>query len=186
MFVAGRNAATGERVSLSMDTVDPDLVTVYWRPGCPYCSALRRGLRRAGLATTERNIWTDPVAAATVRSIAGGNETVPTVVIGGVGFVNPSVRTVLDAVGGTASGQAERPGPSTAGRGAAVLARMQWIVIGALVVASVAADAAGHSGASWAIDGAALVVFGMFRAARRRQRVDTGSASVTAGGDQEL
>jgi hypothetical protein len=63
---------------------------------------------------------------------------------------------------------------------------MQWIVIGALVVASVAADAAGHSGASWAIDGVALVTFGMFRAARRRQGVVTGSASVGAGGDQEL
>ena len=168
-----------------MDSVDPDLVTVYWRPGCPYCSALRRGLRRAGLATTERNIWTDPVAAATVRSIAGGNETVPTVVIGGVGFVNPSVRTVLDAAGGTAPGQLERRGPSTAGRRMGVVARVQWIVIGALAVASVAVDAAGHGGASWAIDGAALVAFGMFRAARRRQRVATGSASVTAGSDQE-
>ena len=168
-----------------MDTVDPDLVTVYWRPGCPYCSALRRGLRRAGLATTERNIWTDPVAAATVRSIAGGNETVPTVVIGGVGFVNPSVRTVVDAVGGTAPGQAEDRSPSTAGRRTDVVARAQWSVIGALVMASVAVDAAGHSGASWAIDGAALVTFGMFRAARRRQGVATGSPPAAAGGDQE-
>ena len=42
----------------------------------------------------ERNIWDNPDDAAIVRSIADGNETVPTVVIGPVGLVNPSVKQV--------------------------------------------------------------------------------------------
>lgn len=73
-------------------------VVVYWRPGCPFCWHLRTGLRRRRLPTREVNIWTDPEAAATVRGIAGGNETVPTVVVGDVAMVNPSPEQVLDAV----------------------------------------------------------------------------------------
>jgi glutaredoxin-like protein len=69
-------------------------VTVYWRPGCPYCGSLRRGLRRSGLATREVDIWSDPAAAAFVRHHAGGNETVPTVDVGGTVLVNPSARRV--------------------------------------------------------------------------------------------
>lgn len=70
-------------------------VTVYWRPGCGFCSMLRAGLRRADLAYEEVNIWDDPDAAAFVRSVADGNETVPTVTIGGVALVNPSSREVV-------------------------------------------------------------------------------------------
>ena len=81
-----------------VDVTVPELVTVYWRPGCPYCFGLRRGLRRAGLQVTEVNIWKDPEAAATVRALAGGNETVPTVVVAGAGMVNPRLSAVLDAV----------------------------------------------------------------------------------------
>src|SRR5574340_507318 len=33
------------------------LVTIYWRPGCPYCSRLRRDLRAIGLPTSDINIW---------------------------------------------------------------------------------------------------------------------------------
>ena len=75
-----------------------DLVTVYWRPGCPFCAHLRRGMRRAGLTPTEVDIWQDPAAAATVRGIADGNETVPTVVVAGTGLVNPTVAQVLQAL----------------------------------------------------------------------------------------
>lgn len=71
---------------------------VYWRPGCPYCMLLRSGLRRTGLAYTETNIWTDTAAAGFVRSVAQGNETVPTVSVGGRALVNPTVREVLDSV----------------------------------------------------------------------------------------
>lgn len=71
-----------------------DAVHYYWRPGCPFCSMLRRGLDKAGIATIDHNIWDDPDAAAVVRSHANGNETVPTVVIGEVGMVNPSAKDV--------------------------------------------------------------------------------------------
>lgn len=71
-----------------------DAVHYYWRPGCPFCSMLRRGLDKAGIATIDHNIWEDPDAAAVVRWHANGNETVPTVVIGEVGMVNPSAKDV--------------------------------------------------------------------------------------------
>ncbi|MER6989390.1 glutaredoxin domain-containing protein [Saccharopolyspora hirsuta] len=74
-------------------------VVVYTRPGCPFCTSLRAGLRRQGLEFTEVNIWEDAEAAATVRGIADGNETVPTVVVGEWQAVNPSASSVLDAVG---------------------------------------------------------------------------------------
>ena len=77
----------------------PAPVTVYWRPGGPYCARLRRGLRRAGVVTEEVDIWADPDAAAVVRRAARGNETVPTVAVGGRFLVNPSVAEVLAASG---------------------------------------------------------------------------------------
>ena len=45
----------------------PDSVNYYWRPGCPFCTMLRRGLDKAGIQTVDHNIWEDPEAAATVR-----------------------------------------------------------------------------------------------------------------------
>ena len=157
-----------ERVPDTVDTPGSVLVTVCWRPGCPYCAALRRGLRRAGLITTEVNIWTDPAAAAVVRSIAGGNETVPTVVVAGNGLVNPKVRTVLEAVHAVAPDLVGSTRPAKGVRRATVLAVPQWIVVIALMVASFAVEAAGHAGASWAIDGVNLAIFGGLRFLRRR------------------
>lgn len=75
-----------------------DAVEVYWRPGCPFCGSLRRGLARAGVATREVDIWQDPSAAARIRAVAGGNETVPTVFVGGHALVAPRVGQVLDAI----------------------------------------------------------------------------------------
>ncbi len=74
------------------------LVEFYWRPGCPFCSMLERSLAPSGLPLDKRNIWDDPVAAATVRGIANGNETVPTVVVGRISLVNPSADEVIEAV----------------------------------------------------------------------------------------
>jgi len=74
-------------------------ITVYWRPGCPFCGSLFRQLDRAEVAYQRVNIWDDEVGAAVVRSIARGNETVPTVVVGEVGMVNPSITQILAAVG---------------------------------------------------------------------------------------
>lgn len=75
-----------------------DAVEVYWRPGCPYCLALRARLHRSGLPLREVNIWEDPDAAARVRGVADGNETVPTVFVGPQAMVNPGMRRVRAAV----------------------------------------------------------------------------------------
>jgi mycoredoxin len=73
-------------------------VLVYWRPGCPSCRWLLRPLRRHRIPMVEINIWKDRQAAARVRSVANGNETVPTVFVGPHAMVNPSVSQVLAAV----------------------------------------------------------------------------------------
>lgn len=75
-----------------------EVIELYWRPGCPFCMVLRNRLARTGLPLHEVNIWKDPDAAAKVRSVAGGNETVPTVFVGDHGMVNPSVNQVLAAI----------------------------------------------------------------------------------------
>lgn len=72
-------------------------IVVFWRPACGFCSSLRRQLDGAGVPHRLVNIWEDPAGAAAVRAVAGGNETVPTVVIGPVGLVNPDVHQVLAA-----------------------------------------------------------------------------------------
>ncbi len=66
----------------------------FWRPGCPFCMMLERDLDQAGIAVTRRNIWDEPEAAEIVRSVADGNETVPTVRIGGRALVNPPIADV--------------------------------------------------------------------------------------------
>jgi len=73
-------------------------VRFYWRPGCGFCRALESDLARWDLPLDKHNIWEDPEAAATVRSIANGNETVPTLVIGPVKMVNPRASEVLAAL----------------------------------------------------------------------------------------
>lgn len=75
-----------------------DGIEVLWRPGCPFCSSLRRGLRRHSISTTEVNIWKDRGAAERVRAVTGGDETVPTVFVGTVALVNPSVQEIVRAV----------------------------------------------------------------------------------------
>jgi mycoredoxin len=79
-------------------------VTVLWRPGCPYCAMLLRRLERTGLSFDRVDIWEEPAAAAWVRSVADGNETVPTVRVTGsdpqraVALVNPSVAEVMSVL----------------------------------------------------------------------------------------
>jgi mycoredoxin len=77
---------------------DIDTVDFYWRPGCGFCTMLDRALTRSGIPMTKHNIWEDPQAAATVRGWANGTETVPTVVVGDVGLVNPSPDEVIGAL----------------------------------------------------------------------------------------
>ncbi|MEV0471463.1 glutaredoxin domain-containing protein [Streptomyces prunicolor] len=73
-------------------------VVVYWRPMCPYCMRLLAQLRFTRLEFSKVNIWRDPDAAAFVRSVADGNETVPTVTVAGRAMVNPSKGELLEAV----------------------------------------------------------------------------------------
>jgi mycoredoxin len=94
--------------------IDPEIV-VYWRPGCGWCSALRRQLARAGVAHRLVNIWEDADAAARVRAVARGHETVPTVMIGTVALVNPGIREVLAAADVHAPSAVERTTPGSRG-----------------------------------------------------------------------
>ena len=73
-------------------------IDFYWRPGCPFCMNLERKLDNLNVPLNKQNIWEKPEAAETVRSIADGNETVPTVVIGKAKMVNPSANEVLQAL----------------------------------------------------------------------------------------
>ena len=102
-----------------MTQIEPSTATVevMWRPGCPFCRSLRRGLSRAGVATTEHDIWSSKSAAARVRRATGGDETVPTVFVGARALVNPTVRQVVDAI--TAVDPSYQPVPAAAGRIAA-------------------------------------------------------------------
>lgn len=74
----------------------PNRIDLYWRPGCGFCSMLQRRLDKLGIDRVEHNIWDDDADAAVVRRHANGNETVPTVVVGDVGFVNPSARELVE------------------------------------------------------------------------------------------
>ncbi len=74
------------------------VVTVYWRPGCGFCSILLAQMERSEIDFTTVNIWEDPAAAAYVRSVARGHETVPTVQIADRAMVNPSFAEVSAAV----------------------------------------------------------------------------------------
>lgn len=79
-------------------TEDQDGVVVYWRPMCTFCMKLLTQLRFTKLKYRTVNIWRDPDAAAFVRSVADGNETVPTVTVAGYAMVNPSRKELLRAV----------------------------------------------------------------------------------------
>ena len=69
---------------------------VYWRPGCQYCLRLRARLGPDAARLHWVDIWLDPEGAAAVREITGGDETVPTVVLAGQGFVNPDPSWLRD------------------------------------------------------------------------------------------
>ena len=56
---------------------------------------LERSLTKADVAIRKHDIWDDPEAAEIVRSWAGGTETVPTVVVGDLGMVDPTSDQVI-------------------------------------------------------------------------------------------
>jgi mycoredoxin len=75
-----------------------DEVVIYWRPDCMFCLNLLLRLTFTRLRYRKVNITKDPQARAFVRSVAAGNETVPTVVVAGRALVNPSKRPLIEAV----------------------------------------------------------------------------------------
>lgn len=84
------------------------VVEVFWRPGCPFCTALRIDLDRRGIRAQWRNIWQDDDARAIVREANCGNETVPTVRVGSQHLTNPSGSEVAEAVRGRPGSVARR------------------------------------------------------------------------------
>ncbi|RMB72234.1 hypothetical protein AYK61_24435 [Rhodococcus sp. SBT000017] len=79
---------------------------IYWRPGCIFCLRLRVALLLRGKKAVWMNIRKDPAgvgpaerpfnaAAARVRSVNDGNETVPTVFVGSEHRTNPNPSWVL-------------------------------------------------------------------------------------------
>jgi mycoredoxin len=79
---------------------DAPEIVLYTRPGCPFSLVLKARMTAARMTWTERDIWEDPSAAAAVRAVANGNETVPTVNVGDVWMVNPSLGEVRKALRG--------------------------------------------------------------------------------------
>ena len=96
MVVAG----VGAVVTTDNSTPAQPPITVFWRPGCGFCAGLFSRLDRSDLSYETVNIWDDPQARAFVRSVANGNETVPTVVVGDTAMVNPQIAAIIDVVNG--------------------------------------------------------------------------------------
>lgn len=70
-------------------------VTMYTTVWCGYCQRLKTQLGRAGIEWTEVDIEADTEAAAKVKAINGGNETVPTLVFSdGSALTNPSLKQI--------------------------------------------------------------------------------------------
>lgn len=75
-----------------------DEVVIYWRPDCVFCLDLLLRLKWTRLRYRKVDIRKDAGARAFVRSVADGNETVPTVVVAGQALVNPSKRELIAVV----------------------------------------------------------------------------------------
>jgi mycoredoxin len=89
---ASVSAAEGARAA------DEGRVVVYWRKGCPFCKRLQLVLGRRVRDVVWVDVWADDEASAYVRSVNGGDEVVPTVVIAGTPHTNPPPRQVLAAL----------------------------------------------------------------------------------------
>ncbi len=66
-----------------------DEVTIFTKPGCPYCAAAKEDFRRRQVAFSERDVVSDRRALEQMLSLNGGKRLVPTIVEGGqtrVGF----------------------------------------------------------------------------------------------------
>ncbi len=57
-------------------------VTIYTKPGCPYCSAAKRDLEKRGAEYEEFNAKADKAALKRMLELNGGLRRVPTIVEG--------------------------------------------------------------------------------------------------------
>lgn len=155
------NGAAVVRGFLAMTAPAPLPLDVYWRRGCGACSALRMALAEAGVTARWHDIWSEPEARAFVRSVAGGNETVPTVLIGAKVLVAPRPRYVLSEIRDLAP-------ELMSTRGWRLLRVVQWVAIIVLLVISEALTRAGLVALSWAADAVAVITYVALRRLRAR------------------
>ena len=57
-------------------------ITIYTKPGCPYCAAAREDFRRRAVAYVEHDVTSDPEALRRMLALNGGRRNVPTIVEG--------------------------------------------------------------------------------------------------------
>ncbi|MDZ7676052.1 MAG: glutaredoxin domain-containing protein [Acidimicrobiales bacterium] len=152
---------------------DETAVDVYWRRGCGFCASMRTALAEAGVEARWHDIWADPDSAAFVRSVAGGNETVPTVQLGDEVLVAPRPRAVIDQLVDA------DPEAVVDARRWPPLRIAQWITVAAVVVAWNALTPAGQAALGWIVGGGVLAAFVAVR--RRRARVRTRPTSGQSG-----
>lgn len=73
---------------------------MYSTPWCGYCQRLKAQMGREGIVFEEVDIEQDPVSAAFVESVNGGNQTVPTLLFDdGSALTNPSIKQVKEKLG---------------------------------------------------------------------------------------
>lgn len=64
-------------------------ITIYTKPGCPYCAAAKDDLQQRGIHYTEHNVKADRAALRDMLKLNGNRPQVPTIVQDGratVGF----------------------------------------------------------------------------------------------------
>jgi mycoredoxin len=70
-------------------------LTMYTTTWCGYCYRLKAALKSTKVSYTEVDIERDPAAAEFVRSVNGGNQTVPTVKFAdGSALTNPTAAQI--------------------------------------------------------------------------------------------
>ena len=125
---------------------------------------MRVALAEAGVAAEWHDIWADPDARAFVRSVAAGNETVPTVQIGAKVLVAPRPRQVIEEI------QAIAPELAVSTRRWPPLRLVQWATIAGLLLLSAVLSRSGDVTLSWAAYGAAVLSYVALRHLRSRPR----------------
>ncbi len=58
-------------------------VTIYTKPGCPYCAAAKQHYNNEGISFTEFDVKSDDTAAAKAAELAKGSKVVPVIVENG-------------------------------------------------------------------------------------------------------